>query len=656
MKRTSCFSAAAAALAIGAFVLTGCKDDSLVPDGPGEGTSPELIIDVTGENIEIPAEGGNVEVTYELTNPVEDGYVSASCEVDWIVDLDSETAGKVIVSAEKNDSGTSRSATLTVTYTWTGGEPVEDEVELVQPAAGESGEDYDYEYEMNEFLAYFYEAYGNDGEDNYYVWLSDRPFSEDGYAEVGGTYYLFDMYADPGTGTTIPAGTYTLGADGETAAMTFSDLSMYLYQGADEASTVELYFTEGTLVVTADAGTYTFDAVLTDSEGKTHHLTYTGPADIQEETDPDPEPGDGGLGEPVDFEASLAAAVYTNEENDVMTVTMQFTDMDVDLEGYVIPPGAMLTAEVYMPFNEEGKLALGTYEVADTYEEYTVATGMDFYGYQLGTYVVNYSDESTYEIGYISSGTMEITGSRDFDLYTITCDFTTAEGVSVKCTYEGNMVVQGMPGPLSTLTGDYTLDLTDAIAYAEYYGDYYYTGGGNWVLNIDPASGVGDALTVDFVVDGLDYSAGIPTGTYKAAATDYPEPGEYLTGFESGGYLYGTLYLDYVSEGIAGCAPAISGDLNITNNSDGTYELSFSHMDDLGHTWSGSWAGTISTTDGSSEGYSVSFAKTKSLPGISVRRGATTERQKIDLVQEKGLKVRTDAAAHNKMPFRKTAR
>lgn len=90
MKRTSCFSAAAAALAIGAFVLTGCKDDSLVPDGPGEGTSPELIIDVTGENIEIPAEGGNVEVTYELTNPVEDGYVSASCEVDWIVDLDWE--------------------------------------------------------------------------------------------------------------------------------------------------------------------------------------------------------------------------------------------------------------------------------------------------------------------------------------------------------------------------------------------------------------------------------------------------------------------------------------------------------------------------------------------------------------------------------------
>ena len=48
MKRTSCFSAAVVALALGAFVLTGCKEEPLVPDGPGDGTSPELVINVTG--------------------------------------------------------------------------------------------------------------------------------------------------------------------------------------------------------------------------------------------------------------------------------------------------------------------------------------------------------------------------------------------------------------------------------------------------------------------------------------------------------------------------------------------------------------------------------------------------------------------------------
>ena len=40
-------------------------------------------------------------------------------------------------------------------------------------------------------------------------------------------------------------------------------------------------------------------------------------------------------------------------------------------------------------------------------------------------------------------------------------------------------------------------------------------------------------------------------------------------------------------------APAVSGDLNITNNGDGTYHISFEFLDDKGNTWDGEWSGSF---------------------------------------------------------------
>ena len=118
----------------------------------------------------------------------------------------------------------------------------------IVPEEPEPGE-YDYEFEMTEFFAYYYDDYGLNGEINYYTWISDLPFSDDGYTQVGGNYYLFDIFAAPGSGHAIPAGTYTLGEYGATDAGTFtSDYSKYLYQGDGETiASVEAFFTEGVL-------------------------------------------------------------------------------------------------------------------------------------------------------------------------------------------------------------------------------------------------------------------------------------------------------------------------------------------------------------------------------------------------------------------------
>ena len=507
--------------------------------------------------------------------------------------------------------------------------------------ADEPEAEYDYEFEMTEFFAYYYDDYGLNGEINYYTWLSDLPFSDDGYTQVGGNYYLFDIFAAPGSGHAIPAGTYTLGEYGATDAGTFtSDYSKYLYQGDGETTaSVEAYFTEGVLEVSVEGDVYTMEAVLTDESGKTHHVTYTGPAVVEVEPEPEPEPEIPVIEEPVDMEASFGQAFYYNDAGDVMGVTFQFTDMDV-VDGYVVPPGTLLTVEAYMPYNEDGKLALGTYEVNDTNEEYSLASGWGLWGYDFGTYAVNFADEENYAIGYITSGTMEIGGSRDFDQYTITCTFQTSENVSIECSWSGNMVVSGMPGPASTLEGDYTLNLEGATASASCYGDYYETGGANWTLQIMP-EGAGDAISMDFVVEGLDESE-IPSGTYKAAATEYPGPGEYLTGYMSGSYLYGTWYAGYDAEGyIVSRAPATSGDITVVNNGDGTYDLTFNCDDGSGNIWSGSWSGVIET--GSSSMYAASSVSSgssvKAARGMSAVKAPMTPEEKAEFVRENGLKI-----------------
>ena len=94
----------------------------------------------------------------------------------------------------------------------------------------------------------------------------------------------------------------------------------------------------------------------------------------------------------------------------------------------------------------------------------------------------------------------------------------TEEGVAVKCTYEGKIQIAGMPGPVSTLTGDYELALDGATGAVYYYGDYFGVGGGNWIFAIDQPAG-GDGVQVDLVVDGLDFENGIPTGTYTASVS-----------------------------------------------------------------------------------------------------------------------------------------
>ena len=137
MKKKLFLSASAVLAAFAAFSLAGCQKDE-TGDGSDQdsGTSPVLVI-TTEDNMDIPAAGGPVSITYRIDNAVPGSTVSASCPetVNWVNGFDTETSGTVSFTVAANTDTESRSALITLTCTWGDGETVSDDVTVIQAAA-----------------------------------------------------------------------------------------------------------------------------------------------------------------------------------------------------------------------------------------------------------------------------------------------------------------------------------------------------------------------------------------------------------------------------------------------------------------------------------------------------------------------------------------
>ena len=277
----------------------------------------------------------------------------------------------------------------------------------------------------------------------------------------------------------------------------------------------------------------------------------------------------------VDIAAVYADALYQSDSEGLMDVRMVFTDMEV-VGDKVTPPGAMLYVEALFTLNEEGRLDIGDYNVALENAPYTVFPGqvVDYAGVNvtMGTYLSLFDENGIRTEHLVSGGTMSIGG--DVQSYDIECRFTTEDGLSVRCIWNGPLAVRDV---------------------AKYFADLYGTGGANWFIELKPADGVaGDAVNMDLVCEDLDFNSGITAGTYHASLDNTPAPGEYLTGSMSYSSLLGTVYMgDYVDGYPESYAPATSGDLEIIRNQDGGYTFNFIFQDDKGNVWDGTWTGHV---------------------------------------------------------------
>ena len=542
-------------------------------------------------NLTVPMEGGEAVIEYRIVNPVEGGTISAEPTENWLGGFNYDTPGRIVFNVDENTADEDRSSIVTLTYTYDENESVTAQLNVIQAS-------YDYVIDCT-FMSgtYYGSQYGLNGEYNYYTILSDMEYNDG--AMDGGSYYAFDLYtasAPENPDNPLPAaGTYVLGEQGATADMTFApDHTQALRTSVDGEVVFDVGFTEGTLIISYDGGVMHAEASLTDETGMRHYLTYSGNPDYDNASG-----GSGGetvLNQDIDMEASQGAAVYVSgEEGGLMEVQLTFTDMEVDFFGYVVPPGSILNVDVFMHYDESGNIATGDYTLADSNvpEAMSINPG-EYFNYMgvtltMGTYI-SYIDESenVFE-GLISDGEMKVSGEPGN--YTVECSFITAEGYSVECSYNGALEVTGFPGPYSTLTDDYTLDLEGASGSAQFWGDYYGNGTGNWIVVLESAT---DVVQLELITEEVDFNAGLASAVYTPSVDPVnPAPGEYVTGYLDGDYLMGTNYMETLEGLIVGCAPAVSGDLSITNNGDDTYTISFAFTDDLGHVWDGEWTGVL---------------------------------------------------------------
>lgn len=136
MKTFTFFRSAAAVLVAAAF-LTGC--DKEVTGGQNQEPAPVVNIDEESSQLQIPYEGGEGYIEFYVSNPANDGSVAATVDADnseWVTGLSvDETNGRVSFTVAANEAEETRTAVITITYSYGGDQTAQKSASVVQEAA-----------------------------------------------------------------------------------------------------------------------------------------------------------------------------------------------------------------------------------------------------------------------------------------------------------------------------------------------------------------------------------------------------------------------------------------------------------------------------------------------------------------------------------------
>lgn len=256
--------------------MTTSFDVKVTQDAMQGGETPNPTINFDEQSLSFDAQGGTGELTYSVTNPVDGAEVSAVSEESWLSDFNCSKDGIITFNIEPNNNSDSRSTTITVTYAFDGGS-VEKQITATQ--TGSDAHNYDLPYMWISSTGIVSATDGH----QFIIKLSDMTIDEFGNINSHSTGYQFDLYSSkPASGNAPAAGTYNLDTYGMADPMTISAYTSFVL-----ISGKSLSFTEGAITISYGEETISITGVLTDQNGTTHNISYSGPFDSNDEPEGD---------------------------------------------------------------------------------------------------------------------------------------------------------------------------------------------------------------------------------------------------------------------------------------------------------------------------------------------------------------------------------
>lgn len=244
-------------------LMVGSERASVVVNQLGEALEANITI-TSGESIDVGRTGCRAIIEYTIENANPEGYIYVKSSADWIYSMDTQTEGQVELGIATNTTGAARQTVVTIGY----GEAT---ATTTLRQAGDGEILFEAPMLSGEYLG---DAL-TPGVGNYWFFLTDRGFSDDGNSLPNTTYYRIDAYGPISTAVDyipLPNGTYRYDTENTYDEWTFTaEYSGFWVTDVNGRRDDIAPFEEGTLIV--EDGKVTLKVKVA---GESHTVVYTG--------------------------------------------------------------------------------------------------------------------------------------------------------------------------------------------------------------------------------------------------------------------------------------------------------------------------------------------------------------------------------------------